>query len=291
MKIELPKIYSRCIDRLLAQSIFVSMALCSSITILILIAIFGKGIGHLSWNFLATQSLGNGTEGGILYQLLGTLIIVSAAALIAGPCAMGLALTAGYFAKSTRIRQMILNLLHIINTTPSVLLGLLGYVFLVRYFAWGKTWLAGSVVLAIMILPATAVAIIERIRTMPTGYLLTGKSLGLSENRIATSIVLPYSIGGLWTGLMMGLARAAGETAPIMFTAAVFSGATFPTGFVDSPVVTLSYHIYNLAQDTLGDQTMPATWSTALVLVALACSLNLAVLPLRNRHQDKEYAQ
>jgi phosphate transport system permease protein len=93
--------------------------------------------------------------------------------------------------------------------------------------------------------------------------------------------VLPQSLGGLVTGLLLGLARAAGETAPIMFTATVFAGATWPAGIKDSPVLSLPYHIFILAQDSFDPAVSGKLWGTALVLLALVFGLSLLALPAR----------
>ena len=120
----------------------------------------------------------------------------------------------------------------------------------VGVLGWGKSWLSGGILLGMMILPTVTVALIERIESLPGKYLEAAAGLGLSRSQIVWSVVLPQSATGLITGSLLGLARAAGETAPIMFTAAVFAGASLPQGIRESPVLSLPYHIFVLAQDS-----------------------------------------
>jgi phosphate transport system permease protein len=118
----------------------------------------------------------------------------------------------------------------------------------VKFLGWGKSWLAGGLLLGLMILPTVTVSLVERIKVLPARYVEAAAGLGLTRSQIVRSVILPQTVGGLVTGLLLGLARAAGETAPILFAATVFAGATVPTGVRDSPVLSLPYHIFVLAQ-------------------------------------------
>src|SRR6185503_13993026 len=103
------------------------------------------------------------------------------------------------------------------------------------------------------------------------------------------SVILPQSAGGLITGSLLGLARAAGETAPIMFTATVFAGATLPHGIKESPVLSLPYHIFILAQDSFDQNVAAKLWGSALVLVGLVFLLSLMALPSRLRIHEEAH--
>ena len=141
-----------------------------------------------------------------------------------------------------------------------------------------------------MILPTVAVSLIERIEGLPRSYLEAAAGLGLRQSQIVWSVVLPQSLSGLVTGSLLGLARAAGETAPIMFTATIFAGATLPSGIRESPVLSLPYHIFVLAQDSFDPLVASKVWGAAVVLLGLVLCLSLLALPMRLRiHEEARH--
>jgi len=172
---------------------------------------------------------------------------------------------------------------------PSIVFGLFGFIVFVQGCGWGKSWLVGGIVLALSMLPTVALALIDRLKAIPAKYVEAAAGLGLSRTQIIWAVLLPQSWGGLLTGLFLGLARSAGETAPIMFTATIFAGATLPRGIHDSPVLSLSYHIFILAQDSFDPAVGAKLWGAALVLLALVFTLSLAALPSRLRlHEEAD---
>lgn len=178
-------------------------------------------------------------------------------------------------------------LLYVLNGVPSLLFGLFGFIVFVKFLGLGKSWLSGGILLGLMILPTVTAALIERIASIPRSYLEAAAGLGLSTPQMIWSVILPQASGGLVTGSLLGLARAAGETAPIMFTATIFAGATFPSGIKESPVLSLPYHIFILAQDSFDPSVGAKVWGTAVVLLALVGALSLIALPLRMRIHEE----
>ena len=135
-----------------------------------------------------------------------------------------------------------------------------------------------------------AISLAERIDQIPRSYLQAAYALGLSRGQVVRSVVLPQSLGGLVSGALLGLARAAGETAPILFAAAIFSGATLPRGIADSPVLALPYHIFVLAQDSFHPEAEPRLWAAASVLLGLVFLCSLLALPARLRlHEEARH--
>lgn len=276
----------RSADRLLA----VAAGSCALIAVAILVGLVGviarRGAPALSWSFFTEQIRLVGAAGGIFWNLVGTVILLAAAFAICAPLAVGLALVERVWLGGSRGLR---TLLYTLNGLPSIVFGLFGFIVFVQWCGWGKSWLIGGIVLALSMLPTVTVALIERLKAVPSHYVEAAASLGLSRAQIVWAVLLPQAWGGLLTGSLLGLARAAGETAPIMFTATVFAGATLPRGVHDSPVLTLPYHIFILAQDSFDPAVGAKVWGAALVLLALVFTLSLIALPSRLKlHEEAD---
>jgi len=255
----------------------------------ILWAILVRGLPAVRWEFLVKQMEQVGAAGGIFYNLVGTGILLLTTVVVTTPIALALGLVHGVYLRESRHRGKLTTLLYLLNGVPSILFGIVGMIVFVQWLGWGKSWLAGGIVLAIMILPTVTVSLIERIASVPVRYLEAAAGLGLNQSKIIRSVVIPQSIGGLVTGMLLGLARAAGETAPIMFTATIFAGATMPQGIKESPVLSLPYHIFILAQDSYDPAVAGKVWGTALVLLALVFLLSLIALPARLKIHEEAH--
>ncbi len=277
-------------DQLFTLLTGVCAVLSVSVIVTIIAAIAWRGGSAVSWEFLTDQIRHVGAGGGIFYNIVGSLILLATALFVSAPIAAGLALVHGVYLKSERAKERLWLLLSILNGVPSILFGLFGLIIFVKLFGWGKSWFAGGILLGLMILPTVAVAFIERIKTLPRHYIEAAAGLGLNDSQIVRSVILPQCSGGLVTGSLLGLARAAGETAPIMFTATIFAGATFPNGVKESPVLSLPYHIFILAQDSFDPAAGANLWGAALVLLALVLGLSLLALPARlNIHEEANH--
>ncbi len=277
----------RTIDRLLAVMAIIGTVAALGIIATVAGLVIVRGFPALSWHFFTEQVRSVGAEGGILYQLVGTLILMVTAAAISLPVAMGIGLFHQLYLSPGRLRRSIDALLQALNGVPSIVFGLFGLAFFVQRLGMRKSWLAGGILLAIMILPTVTVAFIEKLRAIPAATLEAAFGLGLGRPQVARSILLPQGAAGLLTGILLGLARAAGETAPIMFTAAVFAGATIPKGVIDSPVLALPYHIFVLAQDSFDPAVTRNLWGSAIVLLIVVTTLSLIALPLRLRLHEE----
>ncbi len=257
----------------------------------IVASIVMRGWSALNWDFFTQQIALVGASGGIFYNVIGTLILLATAFVVCTPLALGFSIVHSVYLRDSHWRGKLTLLLYLLNGVPSILFGIVGMVIFVQVLGWGKSWLAGGILLGLMILPTVSVTLIERIGSLPIKYTEAAIGLGLRKSQIIRSVILPQSIGGLITGLMLGLARAAGETAPIMFTATIFAGASIPGGIKESPVLSLPYHIFILAQDSYDPAVKAKLWGSALVLIILVLGLSLVALPARLKiHEEANHA-
>ena len=247
---------------------------------------FSKGYSQFSYTFFTANDTAGAGKSGIFFQIVGTITLLATAVIITAPAATAIMIVE-YTIKNKKGIRALQTALHLLNGTPSILFGIIGFIFFVKILDLQKSWFSGGCILAIMILPTVTIAMITRLRTIPKDYLATARSLGLTEDALILRFILPYTKGGLLTGLVMGIARAAGETAPIMFTAVVFFGATWPKGIHDSPVLALPYHIFNLAQDMTGADAIPKAWATAATLLLLVFAISIIAAPIRAKSHEE----
>lgn len=277
----------RSFDRLVVMATTACVVVSCGVLGFLLYAIASRGLPALSWSFLTEEMSGGGARGGIASNLIGTLILIGTAAFVCTPLAVGTALTHGYFLKSPAAKRRLELVLYMLNGVPSILFGLAGLIVFVGFLGWGKSWLSGGILLALIMVPTVSVAMMERIAALPRSYFEAAVGLGLSDAQVVRAVILPRSAGALVTGLLLGLARAAGETAPILFTATVFAGASFPQGVRESPVLSLPYHVFVLTQDSFEPAMAENAWGAATVLIFLVVGLSAVALPLRLRIHDE----
>jgi phosphate transport system permease protein len=248
----------------------------------VLALLLARGGAALFPSFWLTPALG-ASGGGVRDQVAGTLLLVAAAGAVALPAGLGLGMVLGEYA-GPRLTRWLRTATLTLGGVPTILLGLAGYAFFSTALGWGKSWLAGALVLAVVATPVVALTTAARLDQLAPARREAALSLGLTRSQLARSVLLPHARPAVLTGLLLGLARAAGETAPLLFTATVFAGAsTVPTGVVQAPVQSLPTHVFALAQDAADPAALSAAWGSALVLVVLAGLLLLAAVPARRR--------
>ena len=272
----------RLIEQIVVSLLFLVTAISCLTLVGILAIVLWKGSSALSFSFLLNESNNFGAEGGIFYQAIGTIILMMGAGLISLPIAMGSVLFQTEYLKSDRLKKGLRLIMYSLNGVPTIIFGLVGYLFFGVFLGMGISWVTGALVLAVMIIPTIQVSIQENVDAIPKIYRDTGSALGLTDWQQIKSIIIPQSYAGIITGLLLGLARAAGETAAIMFTATVFSGVKFPQGWSD-PVTTLQTHILILAQESVNPQTMTNAWGSGLVLILIVFALIAGSMSLRNQ--------
>ncbi|HZD43440.1 MAG TPA: phosphate ABC transporter permease PstA, partial [Methanomicrobiales archaeon] len=176
--------------------------------------------------------------------------------------------------------QIIRSGVDLLNGTPSIVFGLFGFAFLVLYLNFGVSLLAGQITLGLMVLPTIIRTTEEAIKSIPNGLREGSLALGATKWQTIRRVVLPPAMPGVLTGTILSIGRAAGETAPILFTAVVFSRRFLPTS-VTEPVMALPYHLFILATNVPGaEQNM---YGTALVLLILVVGIYTVAIYTRNR--------
>jgi len=248
--------------------------------LLIIFSIFYNGVEAISWEFL-TQPPRNGmTEGGIMPAILGTVILTLGTAVAAIPLgiasAVYLAEYAGDNVLTRTIRLAIVNLAGI----PSIVYGLFGLGMFVLFFQFGTSIIAGSLTLGLMTLPIVISTSEEAILTVPQSFRVVSYSLGASKWQTIRNQVLPNALPGIITGIILGLSRAVGETAPILFTVAAFYLPKLPSSIFDQTMA-LPYHLYVISTQVPG-MPLDIQYGTALVLLLFTLSLTFVATMLRS---------
>jgi phosphate transport system permease protein len=277
-------------NRHLAQRLgFVLLGLITLVVVapilLVVGTIFARGIGAISWEFLTAMPRDGMKAGGILPAIVGTLLLTAGTALVAIPVGVGGAVYLSEYARDTWVTRVIR--LAIINLAgiPSVVYGLFGLGLFVLFLQFGTSIVAGSLTLAIMTLPIIISAAEEALRAVPTEFRTVNASLGGTRWQGVRYVVLPQALPGIITGVILGLMRAAGETAPVLFTVAAFFLPYLPRSPMDQTMA-LPYHLYVISTQVPG-MPVQIQYGTALVLLALVLSMNVVATIIRSYYRGK----
>jgi phosphate transport system permease protein len=249
--------------------------------LMIFLYILFQGIGALNLDFfLHTPAPVGETGGGVANGIVGTLLIVGIAALFALPVGIGAGTYLAEYGRG-RFADVVRLLTDVLTGVPSIVVGILAYELVVVRMGHFSA-LAGGVALAALMLPPIVRTTEEILRLVPREYTEAGLALGAPRWRTILTVVYPAAVGGLLTGIMLALARAAGETAPLLFTA---FGNTFWSTNPLQPTAALPLQIYQYAISPYEDWHRQA-WAAALVLVTLVFILSaLARIATRSRLQ------
>jgi len=253
----------------------------------VLVFLLFKGWRAVNWTFLTQAPYEAMTKGGILPCIVGTVLLGLGAIVIALPIGVISAIYLHEYARAGKLVRLIRLGINNLAGVPSVVFGLFGLAFFVVWAGLGVSILSGALTLAALSLPVIIASAEEALRAVPDTYREASYGLGATKAQTVFRVVLPSALPGILTGAILGLSRAAGETAPIMFTAAVFFRPDLPHSLLD-PVMALPYHIYVLATaGTHIEATRPLQYGTALVLITLVLGLNLVAILYRARLRRK----
>jgi phosphate transport system permease protein len=242
-----------------------------------------NGWRAITWTFLTQPPMDSMTKGGILPCIVGTLCLSIGAIIIALPIGIASAIYLHEYARPGRLMRIIRLGINNLAGVPSVVFGLFGLAFFVTWLHFGVSIISGALTLGALSLPVIIGASEEALRAVPQTYREASLALGATKWQSIYKVVLPAALPGILTGAILGLSRAAGETAPIMFTAAVYFTPKLPTSLFDE-IMALPYHIYVLATaGTEIEQTRHLQYGTALVLIILVLGMNLFAILYRSR--------
>lgn len=265
----------------LISRLAILLAILSLFTILFFI--FVRGFRVLNPAFIFEFPKEGMTKGGIFPAIIGTLYLSIGAILFALPLGVLGAIYLTEYAKAPRVIRIIRIGINNLAGTPSVVFGLFGLAIFVKLFGFGVSIIAGALTLGMLILPVIIRAAEEAIIAVPQTFREASYALGATKWQTITRTVLPTAMPGILTGAILGVGRAAGETAPILFTAATFYTRLLPQSILDE-VMALPYHIYALmTEGTKPDLQVPIAYGTAVVLLVLVLGINLIAISIRIR--------
>jgi len=255
--------------------------------IFMLAYIISQGYSAISIGFLTEMPRNEMTQGGIFPAIVGTFYLMLGSALVSIPIGVITAIYLTEYAKNPRIVKVIRLGINNLAGIPSVVFGLFGLSLFVIFLDFGTSILAGSLTLGVLNLPVIIRSTEEALQVVPGTYREASLSLGATKWQTIYKIVVPNALPGILTGIMLSLGRAAGETAPVMFTAAAFFTPDLPNS-VYSEIMALPYHIYVMATAGIHIQeTRHLQYGTAIVLIGLVLMLNMTGLILRYRFRKK----
>ncbi len=261
------------------------VTLAALTTVLPIILIIGfvayRGLPAISPEFVSQMPREGMRAGGIWPAIVGTFWLTLGTAVVAVPLGIGAAIYLAEYAPDNRwtraIRVAIINLAGI----PSVVYGLFGLGLFVLFLNFGTSILAGSLTLSIMTLPVIISTAEQAVRAVPSSFRVVSVSMGGTQWQTIRRIVLPQALPGILTGVILGLERAAGETAPILFTAAAFFLPRLPATAFD-PTMALPLHLFVISTQVPG-MPIQIQYGTALVLLAFVLSMNMIATVIRSR--------
>ncbi len=254
--------------------------------LLTILYIVKNGWSGLSWEFISQAPRNGMKQGGIFPAIVGTILLIIGTMIFSLPLGILSAIYLVEYAKDNTFTRLIK--LSVVNLSgiPSIIYGLFGFTLFVILLRFGTSILAGSMTLAIMSLPVIITATKEALETVPASFREISLSLGATKWQTTRYCVLPYAIPGILTGTVLSLSRAAGETAPILFTVAAFYLPRLPHSVFDQ-VMALPYHLYVISTQVPNMPTQ-ISFATAFVLIILVFLMNLVSIVLRAHYRKKK---
>jgi phosphate transport system permease protein len=263
--------------------------LCIGITLFflgtIIYFIFIRGFRVISWEFLTEVPKEAMTAGGVGPAIVGTLYLVIGAIVFALPLGIACAIYLTEYSPKSFAVNIIRMSINNLAGVPSVVFGLFGFGIFVKFFGFGVSALSGCLTLGILVLPQIISASQEALLAVPQSYREASLAVGATHWQTIKNIVLPAASPGILTGVILSIGRVAGETAPILFTAATFYTRGFPKSLF-SEVMALPYHIYALmTEGTHPEEQTQIAYGCALILLVLVLGISAVAIIIRQRQR------
>ena len=274
---------TRYLTQVIAKIVIWSAAFFTiGVMILILYQILSDGLPILRLRFFIESPRSMGREGGIFSTIIGTVVLTFVAILFATPLGVGTAIFLREYTRDSKVSRLIRFGTDCLAGVPSIIFGLFGFVFFVIYLNMGWSILSGGLTLAVMILPTIICTSEEAIKAIPYSFREVSYALGGTKWQTVTRAVLPNSLPGIFTGVILGVGRSIGETAAVILTAG--SSLVMPTSLF-SPVRTMAIHFYILAREGI---SMEMAYGTGAALILLVLLVNIIANWLLNRYIRKK---
>ncbi len=250
--------------------------------------IFLNGIPSISWKFIFTSPTEGMTQGGILPAILGTIALTFITTLFAIPLGISCAIYLNEYARPTLLTNTIRSSIRNLAGVPSIIYGLFGLALFVQGLNLGTSILSAGLTLGLLALPYIITSTEEALKRIPNSLREATLALGVTQFETIRDVVIPKALPGILTGIILTLSRAAGETAPILFTGVAFyiNGISLTTS---EEFMALPYHLYMLStQHNAIEQVRPLAFGTATVLILLVLVFNLTAFYLRHKNRAQE---
>ena len=252
-------------------------------TILYFIGI--RGFRIISWEFLTAVPRKFMTKGGIAPAIVGTFYLTLGAMIFTVPLGLSCAIYLCEYSPKSYVINIIRISINNLAGVPSIVFGLFGLAVFVKFFNFGVSILSGSLTLGIMVLPQIIASSQEALLAVPESYRAASLALGATQWKTIKNVVLPPALPGILTGIILSIGRVAGETAPILYTAATFYTRDYPNS-IFSEVMTLPYHIYALMTEGIHpEQQIQIAYGCALILIIMVIIISGVAIIMRQRQR------
>ncbi|MCS4240148.1 phosphate ABC transporter permease PstA [Myroides odoratus] len=256
--------------------------------VVILLEIITKGAGSISWEFISSVPKEGMTKGGILTPIIGTVLITLITALFSIPFGVCCAIYLNEYAENNWLTRIIRAAIRNLSGVPSIIYGLFGLALFVQTLQLGTSLLAAGLTLGLLSLPYIITTTEEALMQIPNSTREAALAVGATKFETIKDVVIPSAVPGILTGVVLTLSRAAGETAPILFTGAAFY-ISDTNGYINQEFMALPYHLYMLStQHQSIDEVRPIAYGTALILILVVFLLNLSAFYIRYKFRKNE---